>query len=126
MSIILAAVLAACPRTSSNCVSSVEIEPARKVEPFTFADSPENAWSRLVTALEKYPRLEIVELRPGYIHAVAASKLFHFKDDVEFTLDSDHHIIDVRSASRLGSYDFGVNRRRVKNLRRLFMGWPSS
>jgi uncharacterized protein (DUF1499 family) len=125
MTIILAAVLAACPRTS-NCVSSVEIDPARKVEPLTFADSPENAWSRLLTALEKYPRLEIVEARPGYVHAVAASKLFRFKDDVEFVLDAGNRKIDVRSGSRLGSYDFGVNRRRVKNIRRLFMGWPSS
>jgi uncharacterized protein (DUF1499 family) len=125
MTILLAAVLAACPRTS-NCVSSMEIDPAHKVEPFTFADSPENAWSRLQSALMQYPRLQIVESRPDYLHAVAASKLFHFRDDVEFTLDAEHHLIDVRSASRLGSYDFGVNRRRVKNLRRLFMGWPSS
>jgi uncharacterized protein (DUF1499 family) len=113
------AALAPCP-TSSNCVSSVAPDSNHHVEPLNYTDAPEQAWSRLQAALKMMPRLEIFESRPGYIHAVACSKLWHFKDDVEFSLDEEHHRIDVRSSSRLGTYDWGVNRKRVEAIRGLF------
>jgi uncharacterized protein (DUF1499 family) len=57
----------------------------------------------------------------NYLHAVFASRLFRFKDDLELLLDAQTGVIHVRSASRVGGYDFGVNRRRVKRLRRAYM-----
>jgi uncharacterized protein (DUF1499 family) len=48
------------------------------------------------------------------------SRLFRFVDDVEFLFDREHRLIHVRSASRVGHSDLGVNRRRVETIRALF------
>jgi uncharacterized protein (DUF1499 family) len=39
-------------------------------------------------------------------------------DDVKFLFSADQPVIDVRSASRVGYYDFGVNRRRIEDIRK--------
>jgi len=59
----------------------------------------------------------IVEDANGHIRAGATSKVFKFVDDVEFWLDPAKRIIQVRSASRVGYWDFGVNRKRIESLR---------
>jgi uncharacterized protein (DUF1499 family) len=52
----------------------------------------------------------------GYLHATFRSRLFGFVDDLECRRDGD--VIQVRSASRTGWWDLGVNRRRVESIRR--------
>ena len=59
----------------------------------------------------------ITQEEPGYIHAEFSSKFFKFIDDVEFVLDAEIQRIDYRSASRIGYYDFGANRRRLERVR---------
>ena len=54
-----------------------------------------------------------------YLWASFTSKRLRFVDDVELRVDADKHIIHVRSASRVGRSDFGVNRARVEMLRSL-------
>jgi uncharacterized protein (DUF1499 family) len=54
---------------------------------------------------------------PGYLHAECRSALFGFVDDLELHLRVSEGVIAVRSASRLGYSDLGVNRRRVEILR---------
>jgi uncharacterized protein (DUF1499 family) len=81
--------------------------------------------NRLVCLLESEPRCRIVgvdELANGsiYVHAEFRSALFRFVDDVEFLLPVDGSLIQVKSASRLGYSDMGVNRERVERLRVLF------
>ena len=66
------------------------------------------------------PRITIVREEEGYMHAEARSLLFRFVDDVEFLLDADNRLIHVRSASRTGYSDLGVNRRRVERIRTAF------
>ena len=61
---------------------------------------------------------EIIKTSPGYIHAIFTSWLFKFVDDFEIKIN-DREVI-IRSASRTGYYDFGVNRRRVEQLRVTF------
>jgi uncharacterized protein (DUF1499 family) len=63
------------------------------------------------------PRVRITEDEPGYIRAEFSSRFFKFVDDVEFLLDAQTGRIDYRSASRVGYYDFGVNRRRLETIR---------
>ena len=63
-------------------------------------------------------RARVVEVTDRYLHAEFTTPVFRFVDDVEFLLAAD--AIHVRSASRLGWSDFGVNRRRVERLRRAF------
>jgi uncharacterized protein (DUF1499 family) len=63
------------------------------------------------------PGARITHDEPSYIHAEFSSRFFKFVDDVEFILDGDAHRIDYRSASRIGYYDFGANRRRLEKIR---------
>ena len=55
-----------------------------------------------------------------YIHVKFTSRVFRFVDDVEFCFDAEPKKIHVRSASRMGYFDFGVNRRRVEGIRDRF------
>jgi uncharacterized protein (DUF1499 family) len=72
---------------------------------------------KIADALKAMPRTVIVKQEPGYIYAQSTTALLKFTDDIEFTLDAGKGIIDVRSASRLGQKDFGVNRARVEAIR---------
>ena len=49
-----------------------------------------------------------------YLAASFSSDLFGFVDDFEVRIDSSRHVIHVRSASRVGTSDLGVNRKRAK------------
>lgn len=113
-----AAAIAGCPSTP-NCVSSRSHDEGHHVRPLSFEGSREDAWQRLRRALRDEPRLRVVEDRPaeGYLRAEATSRMFGFVDDVELKLVPEANIIDVRSASRVGYWDLGVNRRRVERLR---------
>lgn len=108
--------LAACPSTP-NCVCSDEPDPEHHIAAFRLAIDPESAWNHLQDGLSATARTRIVTRTADYIHAEATSLVFRFVDDVEFHLRSEEGIISVRSASRLGSSDFGVNRRRMERLR---------
>ena len=114
--------LAGCPATP-NCVSSRSSTDGHHIRPFTFEGSPGVAWERLKRAVQSEPRLAVVEDDPqaGYLRIEATSRLLGFVDDVEFRLVPDAGIIDVRSASRVGYWDLGVNRRRVERLREQFV-----
>ena len=63
------------------------------------------------------PGASIVESRPDYLRAQFTTRLMKFVDDVEFWFDPATGAIQVRSASRVGRKDFGVNRQRVERLR---------
>lgn len=56
----------------------------------------------------------------GYLHAEYTSPFLRFVDDLELLVDSNAKVIQVRSASRVGTWDLGANRRRVEGLRRRF------
>ena len=58
-----------------------------------------------------------MRVEPGYLYAEFRSKLMGFVDDVEFLADPAAGVVHVRSASRLGRRDFGVNRSRIEALR---------
>jgi uncharacterized protein (DUF1499 family) len=60
-------------------------------------------------------RTELVEEAEGYLHFVTTTLILRFKDDVEFEAEGD--LVHVRSASRIGHSDLGVNRKRVEALR---------
>jgi uncharacterized protein (DUF1499 family) len=113
--------LAACPQTP-NCVSSQAEEGRHAIAPFSFAGNAQAAWGRLRTAVLSEPRITLVEEGANYLHVEARSRLFGFVDDVEFLLVPEEELIHLRSASRSGYSDFGVNRRRVERLRRAFAG----
>lgn len=112
--------LAECPNRPS-CVSSQTRRDARRVEPIPFEGSAEEALDRLRSVLRGLPNTHIVTDDEDYLHAECSSRVFRFVDDVEFLVDRERRVIDCRSASRVGYYDFGVNRRRIEEVRRRFL-----
>ena len=110
--------LAPCPPTP-NCVSS-QADPADTVHyitPIPFQGAPFEAMAAVRRAVESMPRATVVRHEPDYLYAEFRSRLMGFVDDVEFTYDDRAGLIQVRSASRLGRSDLGVNRRRIEAIR---------
>jgi uncharacterized protein (DUF1499 family) len=89
-----------------------------KIEPIRFSGDPVAAMNRLREVLKAWPGALIVEDRPDYVAVEFETRWLRFVDDAEFLLDPATRVIEVRSQSRLGSGDFGVNRRRIEALRR--------
>jgi len=107
-----------CP-SSPNCVSSRDPDPDRRVDPIPFAGTAAEAREGIETAVRSFPRAVVVDSSPGRIRAEFRS-LLGFVDDVEFQIDEAAGVIHVRSASRKGYWDLGVNRRRVGAIREAF------
>jgi uncharacterized protein (DUF1499 family) len=110
-----------CP-DSPNCVSSQAPDARHFIEPFRFKDRPAAAMQRLRAAIIAEKRISIVSEQPDYLHAEVRSLLFRFVDDLEFRLQAEDGLIQVRSAARTGYSDFGVNRRRIERIRQVFQG----
>jgi uncharacterized protein (DUF1499 family) len=110
--------LAPCP-SSPNCVSSRDPDPARRVDPIPFRGTAEKAREDLEMVLRSLPRATIVASSGIMVRAEFRTWL-GFVDDVEFRIDEAPGVIHVRSASRKGYWDFGVNRRRVEAIREAF------
>jgi uncharacterized protein (DUF1499 family) len=112
-----------CPETP-NCVCSTDGDSAHHIEPLAFIGDPDDAMSRLKAVLAGQTRTRLVAEEPDYLHAECTSLVFRFVDDLEFYLVRLEKKIHVRSASRAGKYDFGVNRRRVEAIRQSFAARP--
>ena len=108
-----------CP-SSPNCVSSRDPDPSRRVDPIPFQRTAEEAREVLETVLRSLPRATIVASSGSRIRAEFRSRL-GFVDDVEFRIDEAAGVIHLRSASRTGYWDLGVNRRRVEAIRNAFV-----
>ena len=110
--------MAPCP-SSPNCVWSGAdaSDTQHAIAPLAFEGDPEAAWHAARAAVMDLPRTRVVVHEPGYLAAECRSALFRFVDDLELRLDPEKRQIEVRSASRTGYGDMGVNRRRVESLR---------
>jgi uncharacterized protein (DUF1499 family) len=110
--------LAPCP-DSPNCVSSQAdaADRTHAIAPLAFKGDPAVAWRALRDEVAGAERAKVVAEQDRYLRAEFTTKLMGFVDDVEFLLDPGAHVIHVRSASRLGYRDFGVNRERVEAIR---------
>jgi uncharacterized protein (DUF1499 family) len=108
--------LAACPSTP-NCVSSQSQDANHKIEPLTYDSTPAEAMASLKTAIQNMERTKIIAESANYLYAEFTTKLMGFVDDVEFLLDDNAKVIHVRSASRLGRSDLGVNRNRIETIK---------
>ena len=112
---------AACKPTP-NCVSS-QADPADRehyIPPIAFNDT----MHELRRAVESMTRATVIREEGNYLYAEYRSALMGYVDDVELLLDEKARLVHVRSASRLGRSDFGVNRKRVEELRALIGRQP--
>jgi apolipoprotein D and lipocalin family protein len=108
-----------CPSTP-NCVSSIDRDRKHFIEPLHYKGSAEDAQNRLLEVLFSLKRTRVVTFEKNYIHAESVSAIMRFVDDVEFYFDDRQKLIQVKSASRVGYSDLGVNRRRIEKIRKLF------
>ncbi len=113
--------LAACPK-SPNCVVSQGDEDAQHaIAPLNYSGDATTAMTSLRQVVEAQEGSEIIEQTDTYLYAEFTSKLMGFVDDVEFYLPTgESGTIHVRSASRLGESDLGVNRKRIEAIRAAF------
>ncbi len=91
------------------------------IAPLTFKGDGKAAMQKIARILRGMDRTEIVTEQPGYLYAQCTTQLMRFTDDVEFWLDESAGVIHVRSASRIGHGDRGVNRARVEAVRHQLM-----
>jgi uncharacterized protein (DUF1499 family) len=112
--------LAPCP-DKPNCVcSEYGGAGAHYIAPLDYSGAPaEQAWGDILQIIEELGG-EIVVATDEYVAATFSSSLFGFVDDVECRLDASQEKIQIRSASRVGHSDLGVNRKRMETLTRLF------
>ena len=108
--------LAPCP-SSPNCVSSQGSDTAHAIEPLSFTGTVAGAHAALRTIILSMKRSQIITDTDSYIRAEFTSAIFRFVDDTEFWFDDNAKVIHVRSASRIGHSDLGVNRERVEEIR---------
>lgn len=108
--------LAACP-SSPNCVSSDAADSGQHIEPLSLAVAAEAAWQAAQAAVAALPGAKVTSVENHYLRAECHSTVFGFVDDLELHLRPAENVIAVRSAARLGYFDFGVNRKRVEKLR---------
>lgn len=108
-----------CP-SSPNCVSSQSEQADKKVDPLKYKGDYVVAKKKLKDVLGSLPRVKVVKETEKYLHAEATTFFFRFVDDCEFLIDDEHKVIHVRSASRVGHSDLGVNRKRVESIREKF------
>ncbi len=104
-----------------NCVSS-QATPGSShyVAPFTYAGEIQHVREVLLQTLHASANATVTRAEPRFIQASFRSAVMGFVDDVTFIVQPQQGIIDVKSSARLGHYDFGVNRRRVEQLRTRF------
>ena len=105
-------------RTPNNVSSQADpSDSEHSITPIRFKGTAVEAMTAVRKAVESMERATVVRHEGNYLYAEFRSKLLGFVDDVEFTYDDKAGVIHVRSASRLGRRDFGVNRARVEALR---------
>ena len=107
--------LAPCP-DSPNCVSSLATDESQRVAPLQVADNRGDSMARVQALLRTLPRVEFDVVGQSRIQARFTSRILRFLDDVTFYVREDG-VVEVRSASRVGYWDLGANRRRVESLR---------
>ena len=112
------------PAKTPNSVSSqadlwpeaVQKDNAR-IPPIASQGDGKATMGKIAKVVEDLPGSHIVVRRDDYLYAQFTTPLMRFVDDVEFWFDPTAGVVQVRSASRVGRKDFGVNRARIENIR---------
>jgi uncharacterized protein (DUF1499 family) len=105
--------------SSPNCVST-QSDQKKKLFPVLEYDrlsEPKQMLKELVLSME---RVKLLVEESDYLHFEFTTSIGKFKDDVEFYFPGDKRIIHMKSCSRVGHWDLGANRRRLKKIRRAF------
>lgn len=110
-----------CPERPA-CVSSQAPEGPLRVDPLLLRDDPHAAFGRAVGIVDAWPRTTLVTLTERYAHFELVTPFLRCREDLELALDPEARVLHVRSAARVGTFDFGSSRARVDRLRRALEG----
>jgi len=112
------------PSNTENSVSSQASlypdHPQRKyaeIAPLPVKGEGPATIAQIKAIVEGMDGAKVVKSEPGYLYAQFTTKLMKYVDDVEFWFDPAANVIQVRSASRVGRGDLGVNRKRIEAVR---------
>ncbi len=111
--------LAPCP-SSPNCVLSQASDPKHQIHPIHYKSSVEIAKERLNQVILSMVDTRTITQNKVYWHVEFTTPWLRFVDDVEFYFPESEALIHLRSASRSGYWDLGVNRKRTKEIRSRF------
>lgn len=105
---------------SPNCVMSMLPKDNEKyVEPLSFSDGKvEEPIEFMKDLMVEEFGAKVLYQNEKYLHVTVQTKLMRYIDDVEFIWDEESRVLQVRSCSRLGYSDLGVNRERVERMRK--------
>jgi uncharacterized protein (DUF1499 family) len=115
------------PNSVSSQASLYPDHPQRDyadIAPFAVSGQLDVAMDRIARIVEDMEGAKIVAREPGYLYVQFTTRLMKYVDDAEFWFDPVARVIHVRSASRLGSSDLGVNRKRIEFIRQQLQNPP--
>ena len=106
---------------SASFASHIDLSKCVEIEHCVREDwevsSIEQPFKKIKEIIENTPRTEIVELDGDYLHAEVTSKWMKYVDDLEISFVPESSKLQVRSESRVGESDLGVNQKRVDLLK---------
>lgn len=112
------------PSKTPNSVSSqADLWPGHeqagyaRIEPLPLLGDGPATLARLQALVATMPGAQVVKSEPDYLHVTFTTRLMKFTDDAEFWFDPKAGVVHLRSASRLGRKDLGVNRARIEAIR---------
>jgi uncharacterized protein (DUF1499 family) len=112
------------PSNTPNSVSSqADLWPQRpmhdeaRIAPLALRGSGAQTMAKLRCIVEALPGAQVVQSRDDYLYVQFTTRWMKFVDDAEFWFDPDAGVVQLRSASRVGRKDFGVNRARIETIR---------
>ncbi|PSU91387.1 DUF1499 domain-containing protein [Photobacterium kishitanii] len=103
----------------SHCVSTIEQREKFKLAPFMLTPKGIQSWAEIIALAQTLPGAKLVEHDDHYFHIEVRSAVFGFIDDFEVKQQAQQ--LHVRSISRSGYSDFGVNRKRAQQFRSLLV-----
>lgn len=109
-----------CPNTP-NCISTADQRAKYSISPLAYQGTRDQAIDQLKRIVEEIHDTKLHQQREGYLWWECNSQLFKFVDDLEMYLPAQEQLIYIRSASRFGYSDFGVNRERVEKIKQRFL-----
>lgn len=97
-----------------NCVSSYAKEGSHAIEPLV---ATPDQWQSMLGQLRAMENWSLTVEDEHFVQAVVVTPVMRYKDDVQLQYFPESELIQVRSSSRLGYSDMGVNRKRVEAMR---------
>jgi len=112
------------PSKTANSVSSQAdlwtqhpMQDYARIAPLALKGDGPATLARIKSIVEAMPGASVVTSERDYLYVQFSTRLMKFVDDAEFWFDPAGGVVQVRSASRLGQKDFGVNRARIEAIR---------